>query len=140
MLTVTQRPIVARVTAEQALVIARKRFPSLYATGILGAKQSGPPIDIRHIEIAMKFLAQCRKSKAPAVHSFDLRQAIENVSLGATIAACVGLGFEVYSWLGVTDFAPHVMIGLNRADVARHSRIDRALNDSRTSTIIRVRP
>jgi hypothetical protein len=140
MLSTIQRPVVAQVTAEQALVIARKRFPSLYATGILGAKRTGPPIELAQIERAMAFLALCRKSKVPAVHSFDLRQAIENVSVGATIAACVGLGFEVYSWLGVTDFAPHVMIGLNRADVARHSRIDRALNDSRTSTIIRVRP
>jgi hypothetical protein len=107
------------ITPERALALALLRFPRLAATGILGAKQSGPPIDLGHVERALAFLAPCRKVKIPNVQSFDLRQAIGNVSLGAAIAACVGLGFEVVSWAGVTDFAPHAMIGVNSMDVAR---------------------
>jgi hypothetical protein len=119
MLSTIQRPTVAQVTAEQALVIARKRFPSLYATGILGAKRTGPPIELAQIERAMAFLALCRKTKTPRTHSHDLRQAIGNVSVGATIAACVALEFDCHSWLGTTDFAPHALIGVNETDIWR---------------------
>jgi hypothetical protein len=117
-----QRTNEIMISAAQALALALQRFPQLAATGILGANQTGPPIDPAHVEQALTFLAGCRKSKIPSVHSHDLRQKIENVSLGATIAACVGLGFEVCSWAGVTDFAPHAMIGVNSTDVARLGR------------------
>jgi hypothetical protein len=105
------------ISAAQALALARARFSNLASTGILGAKQSGPPIDLGHIDRALAFLAACRKSKTPAVHSHDLRQAIGNVSLGAVIAACVGLGFDVRSWLGTRTFAPHAMIAVNARDI-----------------------
>jgi hypothetical protein len=107
------------MTPQQALVIARKRFSNLTATGILGSKHSGPPIDLNHVVIALKFLAQCRKTKVPAVHSFDLRQAIGGVSVGATIAAAIALGFSVQSWRGSMVFAPHAMIGVNAKDIWR---------------------
>jgi hypothetical protein len=119
MLHIDRAVVEAAISAERAMVMARERFPNLYANGILGRRCTGPPIDLNHVERALAFLARCRKSKVPSVHSFDLRQAIGNVSLGATIAACVGLGFEVCSWGGVTDFAPHAMIGVNSTDVAR---------------------
>jgi hypothetical protein len=122
MLHIDRVVVEAAITAERALVIARERFPNLYANGILGRRCAGPPIDLNHVERALAFLAPCRKSKIPSVHSHDLRQQIEIVSLGATIAACVGLGFEVCSWGGVTDFAPHAMIGVNSMDIARHGR------------------
>jgi hypothetical protein len=117
---INQRKI---ISAREALAIARERFPNLASTGILGAKQSGPPIDLNHVEIALRFLMRCRKSKVPSVHSFDLRQAIGNVSIGATIAAAIALGFSVHSWLGVTDYAPHAMVGVNAADVRRVAMI-----------------
>jgi hypothetical protein len=124
MLSTIQRPIVAQLTAEQALVIARERFPNLTATGMLGTKHTGPPIDPGHVEIAMKFLAQCRKSKKPAVHSFDLRAAIGNgVSQGAVIAAAIALGFDVRGWIGSRMFFPGAMVGVNSADVRRVAMI-----------------
>jgi hypothetical protein len=107
------------ISAEQALVIARERFGNLAATGILGSKHSGPAIDPAHVEIALAFLSQCRKTKIPNCHSFDLRRAIGDVSVGSVIAAAVGLEFTVVSWAGVTSFAPHAMIGVNAADVAQ---------------------
>jgi hypothetical protein len=110
------------ISAGEALALARERFPHLAASGILGRRSTGPPIDPAHVERALAFLAQCRKSNAPAVHSFDLRAAIGNVSVGATIAAAIALGFSVHSWLGIADYAPHVMVGVNRGDVARHGR------------------
>jgi hypothetical protein len=119
MLSTIARPIAAQVTGEQALASAGQRFGNLAATGILGRKHSGPAIDIRHVEIALAFLAQCRKTKIPNCHSFDLRRAIGDVSVGSVIAAAVGLEFTVVSWAGVTSFAPHAMIGVNAADVAK---------------------
>jgi hypothetical protein len=124
MLTTIARPIAAQVTAEQALMIARERFPNLAASGILGTKQSGPPIDPGHVTRALAFLARCRKSKVPSVHSFDLRHTIGNVSVGAVIAACVGLGFSLHPWLGVTSYAPHVMLGINARDVKEIGKHD----------------
>jgi hypothetical protein len=104
------------VSAQKAIVMARLRFANLTATGILGAKQTGPPIDPAHVNQALAFLAGCRPSKIPNVHSFDLRQAIGGVSVGAVIAAAVALGFIVVSWSGVVDYSPHVMIGINGRD------------------------
>jgi hypothetical protein len=122
MLHIDRAVVEAAISAERAMVIARERFPNLYANGILGRRCTGPPIDLNHVAMALTFLARCRKSKIPSVHSHDLRQQIEVVSLGATIAACVGLGFEVCSWGGVTDFALHAMIGVNSTDVVRHGQ------------------
>jgi hypothetical protein len=121
MMSTIERAIVAQVTMTpvQAMVIARQRFPNLASTGILERRSTGPPIDPAHVTIALRFLMRCRKSKIPAVHSFDLREQIGNVSAGAVIAASVALGFEVHSWVGVTDFAPHAMIGVNARDVGK---------------------
>jgi hypothetical protein len=107
------------ISAEMALTIARQRFPNLCSAGILGKRATGAPIDLAHVTIALAFLSQCRKSKVPNCHSFDLRRAIGNVSLGSVIAAAVALGFPLVSWAGVTSFAPHAMIGVNSADVAQ---------------------
>jgi hypothetical protein len=112
-----QRPTPTKISAGEALALAHERFPNLAAAGILGAKQSGQPIDPAHVTRALAFMAQCRKSKVPAVHSHDLRQAIGNVSLGATIAASVGLGFALNPWRGVTSYEPHALIGVNASDV-----------------------
>jgi hypothetical protein len=118
MLSTIQRPTVAQVTAEQALVIARKRFPNLAATGILGTKRIGPPIDLNHVEIALRFLMRCRKSKVPAVHSHDLCGEI-GVSVGAVICAAHALGFDVRGWMGTRQFFPGAMVGVNARDVRR---------------------
>jgi hypothetical protein len=124
MMSTIERAIVAQVTMTpvQAMVIARQRFPNLASTGILDRRSTGPPIDPAHVTIALRFLMRCRKSRIPAVHSFDLREKIGNVSVGAVIAASVALGFEVYSWVGVTDYAPHALVGINSTDVARRCR------------------
>jgi hypothetical protein len=102
-------PAQGTITPERALVIARQRFPNLYATGILGRRCTGPEIDLWHITKAVTVLAGCRKSKFANCHSFDLRRQIGGVSLGAVICAAVALGFDVHSWFGVTDYAPHAM-------------------------------
>jgi hypothetical protein len=111
------------MSAEQALVIANKRFSNLASTGILGRRCTGPPIDLWQISKAMTVLAACRRSKSPRVHSYDLRAAIGAVSVGAVIAAAVALDFDVRSWLGDTTFAPHALIGVNADDIARPGRI-----------------
>jgi hypothetical protein len=66
-----QQPIPTKISAGEALALAHERFPNLTAAGILGAKQSGQPIDPAHVTRALAFMAQCRKSKVPAVHSYD---------------------------------------------------------------------
>jgi hypothetical protein len=122
MLSTIQRPIIAQVTAEQALVIARERFSNLCGTGILGKKRTGPPIDPAHVTIALAFLAQCRKSKVPAMHSHDLCGEI-GVSVGALICAAHALGFDVRGWIGTRMFFPGAMIGVNSIDVRRIAMI-----------------
>jgi hypothetical protein len=104
----------ATLTAERALSIALRRFPNLCRTGILGRRFTGPPIDLDHVETALSFLAQCRKSKVPNCHSFDLRRQIGGVSVGSVIAACVALDFQVCSWSGVTDYMPHALVNVDR--------------------------
>ena len=54
------------ITAAQAIVMANERFPNLTASGILGAKQSGQPIDLSHIDRALQVLSKCRQSKTEA--------------------------------------------------------------------------
>jgi hypothetical protein len=109
------------VTAEQALEIANARFKNLRATGILGPtkRRDGPPIDPAHVTKALAVLSRCQRTAKPITHSHDLRRSIGDVSLGAVICAAVGLDFEVRSWSGVTDYAPHAMIGVDPADVER---------------------
>src|SRR5271163_3342487 len=105
------------IDAASALMLARDRFPNLCANGILGRKFTGPPIDPDHVATAMTFLSQCRKTKKPNVHTFDLRREIGDVSLGAVIAAGVALGFDVRCWYGVLAFVPHALIGVNQSDI-----------------------
>jgi hypothetical protein len=105
-------PAQAVISPEHALFIARRRFPNLYATGILGRRCTGPEIDLEHITKAVTVLAQCRKSKFANCHSFDLRRQIGGVSVGSVIAAAVGLGFSIDTWQGTVDYAPHAMIGV----------------------------
>jgi hypothetical protein len=126
MLTTIERSVAAPVTisAEQALALSRDRFPNLASTGILGRSSMGPPIDPDHVTIALMFLAWCRKTKIPRMHSSDLRRRIGDVSLGAVIAAAVGLNFEVRSWSGVTDYAPHALMNVNPSDVRRMADSD----------------
>jgi len=113
------------ISAEMALTIARERFPSLSANGILGRRYSGPAIDPAHVEIAMKFLSGCRRTKKPAVHSHDLRIAIgHGVSQGAVISAAIALGFDSRSWMGTQMFVPGAMIGVNARDVAALGRLE----------------
>jgi hypothetical protein len=121
MLSITDRPVTPQpaITAERALVIARQRFPTLAANGILGRRTTGPPIDPEHVAMALAFLARCRKSKFENCHSFDLRRAIGGVSVGAVIAAAHALGFDVRGWIGTREFFPGAIIGVNAADVAR---------------------
>jgi hypothetical protein len=107
------------ISANEALAMAREVFPNLAAIGILGSKRTGQPINPAHVEIALAFLAPCRKSKKPAVHSHDFRQAIgHGVSQGAVIVAAIALGFDVRSWLGTQMFVPGAMVSVNKADVA----------------------
>jgi hypothetical protein len=122
----------ATLTAERALSIALRRFPNLCRTGILGRRFTGPPIDLDHVETALSFLAQCRKSKIPNCHSFDLRRQIGGVSVGSVIVAAVALGFSVDTWQGTVDYMPHCLIGVDPRDVER--RVDdrqRSEHDSR---------
>jgi hypothetical protein len=112
----------ALLSAADALEIARERFPNLCCAGILPRKAIGEPVDLDDIEIALAALAQCRRTKTPTVHSFDLRRAIPgDVQLGAVIAASVALGFPIHSWFGITTFAPHAMIAVNKFDVRKHA-------------------
>jgi hypothetical protein len=111
------------LSVSQALVIARERFGNLCATGILGRRFLAKPIDEREVAIALAFLQKCRKTKTPRLHTLDLVHAIgQGVSVGAVIAAAVGLGFDVRAWYGVTTFVPHAMIGVNASDMRRVSR------------------
>jgi hypothetical protein len=105
--------------AESALALARERFPNLAANGILGKGCAGPPIDLDHVSKALAFLSWCRKSRKPAVHSFDLRRAVGGVSVGAMICAAHAAGFDVRGWMGTRTFVPHAMIGVDPDDVAR---------------------
>lgn len=109
-----------RSLCREALAIARERFPNLCAGGILPRHAVGEPVDLDHIAVALTFLDRCRRTKIPRVHSFDLRRLID-VQLGAVIAAAAALGFDVHSWHGVTCYAPHAMIGVDRLDVRRES-------------------
>jgi hypothetical protein len=108
------------ITADHALAIARERFKNLRATGILGSKHTGPPINPDHVTIALAFLSRCRKTRKPTVHSHDLRAAIGNgVSLGAVIVAAVALEFDVHSWLGSRTYVPGVMTNADARRVER---------------------
>jgi hypothetical protein len=129
----------ALLSAADALEIARERFPNLCCAGILPRKAIGEPVDLADVEIALAALARCRKTRTPTVHSFDLRRAISklppgatlnvspghhlpgDVQLGAVIAASVALGFPIHSWFGITTFAPHAMIAVNKFDVRKHA-------------------
>jgi hypothetical protein len=117
---VIAQPSAELISAEAALAIARERFSNLGSAGILGSKKpAGTTIDLAHVERALAFLARCRKSKIPNVHSHDLRAAIGGVSQGAVIVAAHALGFPVHSWLGTRTFAPGALIGVNATDVRR---------------------
>jgi hypothetical protein len=120
-----ERPATAQatLTGREALVIALERFPYLGADGLLPRKSVRQPVDPREIERAMTFLRQCRRTKTPRVHSFDLQRLI-GVQLGALIAAAVALGFATHSWFGIKTFAPHVLIAVNLADTARVASAD----------------
>jgi hypothetical protein len=115
-----EAPDMAQVTlsGREALVIAQERFPNLGSAGILPPNKFRQSIDPGEIETAMVFLRQCRRTKTPRVHSFDLQRLI-NVRVGAIIAASVALGFETRNWLGVTTFGAHAMIAVNAADAKR---------------------
>jgi hypothetical protein len=121
MLTTIERPVPAQgtITPERALMLARQRFPNLCSGGILGRKAIGQPVDLWHVAQAVTVLAACRKAVIPRMHSYDLRAAIGGVTLGATIAAAVALGFRVDTWQGDTAFAPHCLIGVDPRDVER---------------------
>jgi hypothetical protein len=71
-------------------------WPAIVAA-ILGSKYTGPPVDPAHAAVALAFLSRCRKTRIVNCHSFDLRRAIGNVSLGSVIAAAVALGFSLGS-------------------------------------------
>jgi stage V sporulation protein SpoVS len=93
--------------------LAHERFGNLAAVGILGRRCTGQPIDPGHVEIAIKFLSCCRRTKKPAVHSHDLRRAIgKGASQGAVIAAAIALGFDARSWMGTQMFVPGAMINV----------------------------
>jgi hypothetical protein len=125
MLSTIERPATAQpaITAERALVIARQRFPTLYANGILGRRCAGPEIDLAHVSKAVTVLTACRKTVIPACHSFDLRRQIGGVSVGAVICAAHALGFDVRGWMGTRMFFPGAMVGVNSADVRRLAMI-----------------
>jgi hypothetical protein len=72
------------------------------------------PVSLDHIEIA---LSECRRTKAPAAHSFDLRRLI-GVQLGAVIAEATALGFDVRSRYGVNYYAAK---RVDRGKRVRHS-------------------
>jgi hypothetical protein len=126
------RPVAAQatnitkvITAEQALVIAKERFGNLKATGILGSKHTGPPIDLNHVEIVLAFLVggECRKTATPRLHTFDLQRAISTslnvVSTGAVICGAYALGYCVRSWMRTRTYVPGAMTNVNADDVER---------------------
>lgn len=105
--------------AESALALAHRRFPNLAAAAILGGAAPGrTSTQLVCVVRALRFWRRV-ENQNPAVHSHDLRQAIGNVSLGATIAAAFTLGFPVHEWFGVTDYAPHALVGVE--EVARRA-------------------
>jgi hypothetical protein len=110
------------ITAEQALVIARERFLNLSCQGILPCKAVGTPVDLADIDAALAFLSQCRRTRIPAMHTFDLRRVID-AQVGAVITAAIALGFDTHSWYKITTFAPHALIAVNERDVRRVAKI-----------------
>jgi hypothetical protein len=120
----TRAPDVAQgISPAQALVIARERFGNLCGGGILPKHATGVPVDLADIARALAFLSRCGKTAVPTVHSFDLRRMID-VQLGAVICAATALGFATHSWLDITEFAPHAMVAVDAADVARVARLE----------------
>jgi hypothetical protein len=116
--------VTSLITAADALIIARERFSNLSCGGILPKRALGEPVDLDDIDVALAFLAQCRKTKVPSCHSFDLRRAVD-VQLGAVIAAATALGFDVHSWLDITTFVPHCMTNVDPDDVRRVANLSR---------------
>jgi hypothetical protein len=116
--TSTRAMAQAPLSAQQALVIARERFPNLCRGGILPRKTVGEPVDLGEIATTLAFLRRCRTTKIPNVHTLDLSRSI-GVRPGAVIAAATALGFNVRSFYGVNCYAPHALIGVNCADATR---------------------
>jgi hypothetical protein len=112
------------MTADEALIIARERFPNMCCGGILPRKAVGTPVDLDDIDVALAFLSQCRRTRIPAMHTFDLRRVID-AQVGAVIAAAVALGFDTHSWYKITTFAPHALIAVNANDVRRVAELSR---------------
>jgi hypothetical protein len=108
-----------RMTGQEALAIARDRFPNLCSTGILGRKFTGPPIDLADIGKALAFLRGCRKTKQPTVHTVDIVDVIGGVQVGAVIVGAVALGFGVHSFYGPLIYAPHALVAVSKVDVRR---------------------
>jgi hypothetical protein len=106
------------LSGARALSVARKRFSNLCANGIQGIHATGDPIDHDDVTRAMYLLRQCRQTKVPTMHSFDVCHLID-IQAGAVIAACVALDFDVRSWFGAVAYPPHALIAVNQKDVRR---------------------
>jgi len=107
-----------------ALAAARDCYPNLRAAGIMGRAKGGPLIRFDDVTAALAFLRRCRRTKHAFIHTVDLewhvsRWARRPVSVGAIIAAAVGLRFEVRGWRGCTAFYPHAMINANKTDISK---------------------
>ena len=107
-----------------ALALAADRFSNLCREGILPKKRVGEAMDPADVSLAASFLAQCRPTKTPSVHSADLRRVISrwsgrDVSAGSVIAAAVASGFDVAGWYGIMEFYPNALIGVNSRDCAK---------------------
>ena len=109
----------AQEQIDHGLTLVIARFHNLCAEGILPRRQTGTGIDRDDIEIAIRALGGCVRTKEPVAHTFDLCRRL-GVSVGAVITAALAVGIDVHSWFEITSFQPHAMLccglpGLDRA-------------------------
>jgi hypothetical protein len=121
-----ERAVMAQVTGEQALVIARQRFPDLSGDGIRVYPGSTPQeIHADQIETAMAFLRLLRPTKILTIGSGTLKHNCETwgsvnglcayVSRGALTAAAVAMGYHMRAY----TVGPHVEIGVSLRDLRK---------------------
>lgn len=112
--------------ADFVIADARRRFRYLSADGLTPRPVKGGPVPKEiapgDIAVALQFLAHCRHSKKPGVHTADIQVAVwrrfsREISIGAVIAAALALSFDVQSTFGCRGFHPHALISVRRYDV-----------------------
>jgi hypothetical protein len=114
------------MTPQQALVIARERFPDLSGDGIRVYPGAAPQqMHDNQVETALAFLRLLRPTRRPTMGSGTLKHDCENwgsanglcayVSRGTLTAAAIALGYPVTAYRS----GPHVQIGVSITDLRK---------------------